>query len=101
MLDKRRPKEYNIRRCEQCGLLDFVENIRKRLLVNKSMCLKLSYTSLFSKTPRSKYILDGIDVKCYLLDCYLASQRRSMLHIILIEKKECDEDERNKRCEKF
>ena len=79
---------------------DFVKNIRKRLLVNKSTYLKLSYISSISKTPRPKYILDDIDVKCYLLDRCLVSQRRSVLHIELIEKNECDEDERNKVCKK-
>ena len=64
---------------------DFV-NIHKRLLVNKSTGLKLSYIPLISKTPRPKYILDDIDVKCYLLDCCLVSQRRSMLYTKLVEK---------------
>ena len=81
-------------------LCDFVENIRKRLIVNKSTYLKLSYISSISKNPRPKYILDDIDVKCYLLDRCLISQRRSVLHIELVEKNECDEDESNERYEK-
>ena len=74
---------------------DFIENISERLLVNRSTCLKLSYISSISKNKIPKYILDDINVKCYLLEHYFVSQRKSMLHIELIEKNDCDEIGRN------
>ena len=64
------------------------------------MCLKLSYISSISNTLTPKYILYDIDIKCYLLDCCVVSQHRIVFHIELVEKNECDEDERNEGCGK-
>ena len=78
----------------------FVERIRERLLVNTSTRLKLSYISLISKPARPKYILDDIDVKCYLLDRCAVSHCRSVLYVELIEESERNEDEANEMHEK-
>ena len=78
----------------------FVENIRKMFFVNNSTCLKLSYISSILKPPRTKYILDNIEVKCNLLGHFLVSQSRSVLYIELVEKNEYYADKRNEGYER-
>ena len=73
---------------EKCATISYLlDRVSERLHIDKEVTdLKLSYKCPMSEKIAPKFILDDIDVKCYLFDRRGMSQCKMMLHVELITK---------------